>query len=71
MSAERRAGLHVHECESLTDVLWELALRPTQCMQKERFADEKEWEKVKYVYRVDHAVLLQAKEDVVVIHPLP
>ena len=40
-------------------------------VQKERFADEKELEKVKDVYRVVHAALPPAKEDVIVMHPLP
>ncbi|KAH9974929.1 carbamoyl-phosphate synth [Lactifluus volemus] len=31
----------------------------------------REWEKVKDVYRVDHAVLSRAKEDVIVMHPFP
>jgi len=71
VSAVRKAGVHVHECESLEEVLEETDVLYVTRVQKERFADEKEWEKVKDVYRVDHAVLSRAKEDVIVMHPLP
>jgi carbamoyl-phosphate synthase / aspartate carbamoyltransferase len=71
VSAARKAGVHVHECESLDEVLGETDVLYVTRVQKERFADEKEWEQVKDVYRVDHAVLSRAKEDVIVMHPLP
>ena len=71
VSAARKAGVHVHECESLEEVLGETDVLYVTRVQKERFADEKEWEQVKDVYRVDHAVLSRAKEDVIVMHPLP
>jgi len=71
VSAARKAGVHVHECESLEEVLGETDVLYVTRVQKERFADEKEWEQVKDVYRVDHAVLSRAKEDMIVMHPLP
>ncbi|KAI9439409.1 carbamoyl-phosphate synth [Russula earlei] len=71
VSAARKAGVHVHECESLEEVLGETDVLYVTRMQKERFADEKEWEQVKDVYRVDHAILSRAKEDMIVMHPLP
>jgi len=71
VSAARKAGVHVHECESLEEVLEETDVLYVTRVQKERFADEKEWEQGKDVYRVDHAVLSRAKEDVIVMHPLP
>ena len=71
VSAARKAGAHVHECESLEEVLQETDVLYVTRVQKERFADEKEWEQVKDVYRVDHAVLSRAKEDMIVMHPLP
>ena len=71
VSAARKAGVHVHECESLEEVLGETDVLYVTRVQKERFVDEKEWERVKDVYRVDHAVLSRAKEDMIVMHPLP
>ena len=71
VSAARKAGVHVHECESLEEVLGETDVLYVTRVQKERFADEKEWEQVKDAYRVNHAVLSRAKEDMIVMHPLP
>ncbi|KAH9984927.1 carbamoyl-phosphate synth [Russula vinacea] len=71
VSAARKAGVHVHECESLEEVLGDTDVLYVTRVQKERFEDEKEWEQVKDVYRVDHAVLSRAKEDMIVMHPLP
>ncbi|KAH9170024.1 carbamoyl-phosphate synth [Lactarius sanguifluus] len=71
VSAARKAGVPVHQCESLEEVLGETDVLYVTRVQRERFADEREWERVKDVYRVDHAVLSRAKEDVIVMHPLP
>ncbi len=71
VSAARKAGVPVHQCESLEEVLEETDVLYVTRVQKERFADEKEWERVKDAYRIDHAVLSRAKEDVIVMHPLP
>jgi carbamoyl-phosphate synthase/aspartate carbamoyltransferase len=71
VSVARKAGVQVHECESLEEVLGETDVLYVTRVQKERFADEREWEQVKDVYRVDHAMLSRAKEDVIVMHPLP
>ena len=40
-------------------------------VQKERFASEAEWRLVKDAYRIDHALLSRAKQDMIVMHPLP
>ncbi|KAI0262027.1 carbamoyl-phosphate synth [Gloeopeniophorella convolvens] len=71
VSAARKAGVHVHQCESLEEVLGETDVLYVTRVQKERFADEAEWERVKDAYRVDHAVLSRAKEEMIVMHPLP
>lgn len=71
VSAARKAGVPVHQCESLEEVLGETDVLYVTRVQRERFADEGEWERVKDAYRVDHAVLSRAKEDVIVMHPLP
>ena len=48
-----------------TDVLYVTRI------QKERFPDPAEYKKVAGTYRVDNNLLLEAKSDVIVMHPLP
>ncbi|KAG5641186.1 hypothetical protein DXG03_005797 [Asterophora parasitica] len=69
--AARKAGIPVTICESLDEVLADTDVLYVTRVQKERFATETEWLQVKDVYRVDHAVLSRAKEDMIVMHPLP
>ena len=71
VSAARRAGVHVHVCESLEDVLGETDVLYVTRLQKERFKDDSEWLAVKDAYRIDHALLSRAKEEMIVMHPLP
>ncbi|KAI8976280.1 carbamoyl-phosphate synth [Trametes punicea] len=71
VSAARKAGIPVYQCESLEEVLAETDVLYVTRLQKERFKDESEWLAVKDAYRVDHAVLSRAKEEMIVMHPLP
>ncbi|KAN0078141.1 hypothetical protein V8E55_010198 [Tylopilus felleus] len=71
VSAARKAGINVRQLESLEEVLPETDVLYVTRIQKERFANESEWQKVKDLYRVDHALLSRAKEDMIVMHPLP
>lgn len=71
VSAARRAGIQVRECESLEEVLGETDVLYVTRVQKERFVSEAEWLSVKDAYRVDHSLLARAKEDMIVMHPLP
>ena len=71
VSAARKAGAHVYQCESLEEVLAETDVLYVTRVQRERFASEAEWSAVKDGYRVDHAVLSRANEDMIVMHPLP
>lgn len=71
VNAARKAGIYVHQSESLEDVLGETDVLYVTRVQRERFSDDAEWEKVKDAYRVDHALLSRAKEDMIVMHPLP
>ena len=71
ISAARKAGIAVYQCESLEEVLAETDVLYVTRMQKERFKDEAAWNAVKDAYRVDHALLSRAKEDMIVMHPLP
>ncbi|KAG6819808.1 hypothetical protein H0H93_008458 [Arthromyces matolae] len=71
VTAARKAGIPVTICESLEEVLAETDVLYVTRVQKERFTNEAEWLQVKDAYRVDHAVLSRAKEDMIVMHPLP
>ncbi|KAG8851018.1 hypothetical protein FRB96_009500 [Tulasnella sp. 330] len=71
VSAARRVGVTVKQCESLDEVLAETDVLYVTRVQKERFEREEEWERVKTAYVVNHAVMARAKEDMIVMHPLP
>lgn len=59
------------ETGDLGAVLPELDVLYVTRVQKERFPDPAEYEKVKDAYRIDRAFLEGAREDLVVMHPLP
>jgi aspartate carbamoyltransferase catalytic subunit len=40
-------------------------------IQKERFPDEDEYNKVADVYKLDASDLVEAKNDMIIMHPLP
>jgi len=71
VSAARKAGIPVTICESLDEVLADTDVLYVTRVQKERFQSEAEWSLVKDAYRINHAVLSRAKEDMIVMHPLP
>ena len=71
VAAARKAGAHVTICESLEEVLSDTDVLYVTRIQKERFDNEAEWNQVKHAYRVDHSVLARAKEEMIVMHPLP
>lgn len=71
IAGARKAGIPVTICESLDEVLADTDVLYVTRIQKERFNSELEWQQVKDAYRVDHAVLSRAKEDMIVMHPLP
>ncbi|KAF9072427.1 hypothetical protein BDP27DRAFT_1391368 [Rhodocollybia butyracea] len=71
VAAARKAGVPVHQCESLEEVLADTDVLYVTRIQKERFETEVEWQQVKDAYRIDHAVLSRAKEEMIVMHPLP
>jgi aspartate carbamoyltransferase len=56
---------------SLEEVLPETDVLYVTRVQKERFEDPAEYEKVKGAYVIDPAVMKPAKQDMIVMHPLP
>jgi len=59
------------EFNSLTQVLPETDVLYVTRVQKERFEDPAEYEKVKGAYVIDPEIMKSAKQDMIVMHPLP
>ena len=59
------------EFADLEEVLPELDVLYVTRIQKERFPDPAEYERVRGSYRIDAALLRNAKESMIVLHPLP
>ena len=59
------------ETEDLKGILPQLDVLYVTRVQKERFLKPEDYEAVKDVYRIDRETLREAREDLVVMHPLP
>jgi aspartate carbamoyltransferase catalytic subunit len=59
------------ETGDLESILPDLDVLYATRVQKERFSDPKEYEKIKDSYRINKALLKKAKRDLAVMHPLP
>ena len=71
IATARRAGIPVKQLESLEEVLSDTDVLYVTRVQRERFKSDSEWQTVKDSYRVDHALLSRAKQEMIVMHPLP
>ena len=63
--------VEVVEKSRIEDVIGELDVLYVTRIQKERFPDPAEYAKVRGSYRIDLETLKDAKEDLVILHPLP
>jgi aspartate carbamoyltransferase catalytic subunit len=63
--------LKIKEHRDLDDVLSQVDVLYVTRIQRERFPDAQEYEKVKGSYTIDNSTLAKAKPDVAVMHPLP
>lgn len=59
------------EVSKLDEVISDLEILYVTRIQKERFPDPAEYEKVKGSYRVDLKILANARDDLMILHPLP
>jgi len=59
------------EFADLSEVLPELDVLYVTRIQKERFPDPAEYERVKGSYRIDASLLRDAKSSMIILHPLP
>ena len=66
-----KAGVEHEVVEDLRSVLPELDVLYVTRIQRERFPDPLEYERVKGSYRVTADILAEVKDELVVLHPLP
>ena len=64
-------GIDYIETTKLDKVIGDIEVLYVTRVQKERFPDIAEYEKVKGSYRVDLKVLSNARDDLMILHPLP
>jgi aspartate carbamoyltransferase catalytic subunit len=67
----RSRGIEPEISYDLEDVISDIDVLYVTRIQKERFPDPEEYIKVAGSYRVDKALLREAKKDLIVMHPLP
>jgi aspartate carbamoyltransferase len=67
----REKGVDVMETDSLVEAAADSDLVYVTRIQKERFSDIKEYEKLKGSYVINKALLKEFKAGVVIMHPLP
>ena len=65
------SGLEFTEVERLEDAMPELDILYMTRVQRERFFNEEEYMRMKDFYILDNAKMALAKEDMLVLHPLP
>ncbi|KAG8766514.1 hypothetical protein FRC12_006820, partial [Ceratobasidium sp. 428] len=70
-AAARRTGVTVREYTSLDEVLKDTDVLYVTRVQRERFESEDEYNRVRSAYVINQAVLARAKEEMIVMHPLP
>lgn len=66
-----KSRIKVLECSNIEEILPEVDVLYVTRIQKERFPDLAEYEKVRGSYIVDLNVLRMAKSDLIILHPLP
>ncbi|MCS6767348.1 MAG: aspartate carbamoyltransferase [Candidatus Nitrosocaldus sp.] len=64
-------SLSIREHDSIDEVVDTLDVIYVTRIQRERFPDAQEYEKVKHSYVIDDRVLARARSDAIVLHPLP
>lgn len=67
----KKFGIDVEETTNLEKIIEDVDVLYVTRIQKERFPDPTEYEKVKTAYRVDMELLGKAKKNMIVMHPLP
>ncbi len=63
--------INVRELEKIQDILPELDVLYVTRLQKERYVDPGDYEKVKGTYKISEETLRFAKDSLIIMHPLP
>jgi aspartate carbamoyltransferase catalytic subunit len=71
MEEVAQKGIRQDEFDSLEKVLPDTDVLYVTRVQKERFEDPAEYEKVRGAYVIDPEIMKAAKQDMIVMHPLP
>lgn len=71
MKALQKHGLQQEEHDGLDEVIAHSDVIYMTRTQQERFADQKEYEAVKGLFMIDKEVMAKAKNDMILMHPLP
>ncbi|MEM2616577.1 MAG: aspartate carbamoyltransferase, partial [Thermofilaceae archaeon] len=64
-------SIEFEEVYSISEVIAELEVLYVTRIQRERFPDPMEYEKIRGSYRVSADILKGAKERLIILHPLP
>ncbi len=67
----RKANAEYEETYSVQDVIGEADVLYVTRVQKERFSDLQQYDELKHYYIVDEKLMESAKENMVLMHPLP
>ena len=67
----RRRGVAIIETEDLAEAAPKSDVLYMTRVQKERFSDPAEYERLKQAYVLDRSLVERAKPDVTIMHPLP
>ncbi len=67
----KEKGCNPQKTSVLEDVIDQADVLYVTRIQRERFPDPAEYQKVAGTYRIDNAMLREAKSDMIVMHPLP
>ena len=71
MNGVRDAGIDARETHDVADVIENVDVLYVTRVQKERFADLAQYEEVKDHYEITTELVARAKEDMIIMHPLP
>ena len=71
MNAVKDANIEVRETHDVADVIESTDVLYVTRVQKERFTDLAQYEQVKNYYEIDAELMTRAKEQMIVMHPLP
>lgn len=67
----KKEGHHFVELEDITEIISDVDVLYVTRVQKERFTDLAEYDRVKDHYVVDDVLMQSAKERMIIMHPLP